>query len=73
MRLAGGIEKSAETVPFPSRMGEPAEFASLALHVLTNQMINGFGTQVGDRPPRRGMDLPSEWYLGEDVFDGVTR
>ena len=22
-------------------MGEPAEFASLALHILTNQMMNG--------------------------------
>ena len=38
---AGVIEKIAETVPFPSRMGEPAEFASLALHILTNQMMNG--------------------------------
>ena len=38
---AGVIDKIAETVPFPSRMGEPAEFAALALHVLTNQMLNG--------------------------------
>jgi NAD(P)-dependent dehydrogenase (short-subunit alcohol dehydrogenase family) len=28
-------------VPFPSRLGDPAEFAELALHLLTNDCING--------------------------------
>lgn len=28
-------------VPFPSRLGEPAEYAALALHIVDNQMLNG--------------------------------
>lgn len=28
-------------VPFPSRLGEPAEFASLAAHIVENPMLNG--------------------------------
>jgi len=28
-------------IPFPSRLGDPAEFASLALHIVENQMLNG--------------------------------
>jgi NAD(P)-dependent dehydrogenase (short-subunit alcohol dehydrogenase family) len=37
----GVVERIAETVPFPSRMGEPPEFAALALHILQNRMLNG--------------------------------
>jgi NAD(P)-dependent dehydrogenase (short-subunit alcohol dehydrogenase family) len=28
-------------VPFPPRLGEPAEYAALALHIVDNQMLNG--------------------------------
>ena len=28
-------------VPFPSRLGQPAEYAALALHIVENQMLNG--------------------------------
>ncbi len=28
-------------VPFPSRLGEPSEYATLALHIVENQMLNG--------------------------------
>jgi len=28
-------------VPFPSRLGEPGEYAALALHIIENQMLNG--------------------------------
>ena len=28
-------------VPFPSRLGHPEEFAALAAHIVTNQMLNG--------------------------------
>jgi len=28
-------------VPFPSRLGEPAEYAALACHIVENQMFNG--------------------------------
>ncbi len=28
-------------VPFPSRLGDPSEFAALAAHIVENQMING--------------------------------
>ena len=31
----------AATVPHPARLGRPAEFASLVLHVLDNPMLNG--------------------------------
>lgn len=29
------------TVPFPSRLGDPAEYAALVRHVVENQMLNG--------------------------------
>jgi NAD(P)-dependent dehydrogenase (short-subunit alcohol dehydrogenase family) len=28
-------------VPFPSRLGEPSEYAALAVHIVENQMLNG--------------------------------
>jgi NAD(P)-dependent dehydrogenase (short-subunit alcohol dehydrogenase family) len=31
----------AATVPFPKRLGKPCEFASLACHIIENEMING--------------------------------
>jgi NAD(P)-dependent dehydrogenase (short-subunit alcohol dehydrogenase family) len=31
----------AQQVPFPSRLGNPAEFAALVLHIIENQMLNG--------------------------------
>ncbi|MGH2893601.1 MAG: 3-hydroxyacyl-CoA dehydrogenase, partial [Solirubrobacteraceae bacterium] len=30
-----------EAVPFPSRLGQPAEYAALAAHIVENQMLNG--------------------------------
>ncbi len=30
-----------KTVPFPSRMGKPAEFAALVRHILENGYLNG--------------------------------
>ncbi|MFL5860090.1 MAG: SDR family NAD(P)-dependent oxidoreductase [Solirubrobacteraceae bacterium] len=30
-----------EAVPFPSRLGHPAEYAALAAHIVSNQMLNG--------------------------------
>jgi NAD(P)-dependent dehydrogenase (short-subunit alcohol dehydrogenase family) len=30
-----------EQVPMPSRLGRPAEFAALVLHIVQNQMLNG--------------------------------
>ncbi|HYF65209.1 MAG TPA: SDR family NAD(P)-dependent oxidoreductase, partial [Herpetosiphonaceae bacterium] len=30
-----------EQVPFPSRLGDPAEYAALAAHIIENPMING--------------------------------
>ncbi len=29
------------TVPFPSRLGDPSEYAALAQHICENQMLNG--------------------------------
>jgi NAD(P)-dependent dehydrogenase (short-subunit alcohol dehydrogenase family) len=34
-------ESLGKMVPFPSRLGRPAEFAKLALHIIENQMLNG--------------------------------
>jgi NAD(P)-dependent dehydrogenase (short-subunit alcohol dehydrogenase family) len=31
----------ALAVPHPSRLGEPHEYAALALHIVENQMLNG--------------------------------
>ncbi len=34
-------ESLLQQIPFPPRFGQPEEFAQLALHVITNRMING--------------------------------
>ncbi len=43
--LAGLPEKArlslGEQVPFPSRLGDPAEYAALAQHIIENPMLNG--------------------------------
>ncbi len=43
--LAGLPEAARESlgkqVPFPSRLGNPAEYAALARHIVENQMLNG--------------------------------
>jgi 3-hydroxyacyl-CoA dehydrogenase / 3-hydroxy-2-methylbutyryl-CoA dehydrogenase len=31
----------AEAIPFPPRLGQPAEFAELAAHIVENEMLNG--------------------------------
>ena len=31
----------AKQVPFPSRLGQPEEYAALAMHIIENQMLNG--------------------------------
>ena len=41
-RLDDSVKASlAEAVPHPSRLGEPDEFAKLALHIVDNAMLNG--------------------------------
>ncbi|HEV7417796.1 MAG TPA: 3-hydroxyacyl-CoA dehydrogenase [Tianweitania sediminis] len=30
-----------EQVPFPSRLGQPSEYADLAMHIIANRMLNG--------------------------------
>ncbi|MCB1036091.1 MAG: SDR family oxidoreductase, partial [Acidobacteria bacterium] len=43
--LAGLPEKArlslGEQVPFPSRLGRPAEFGALVEHIVNNSMLNG--------------------------------
>jgi NAD(P)-dependent dehydrogenase (short-subunit alcohol dehydrogenase family) len=34
-------DELGRAIPFPSRLGDPAEFAALAVHIVENQMING--------------------------------
>jgi NAD(P)-dependent dehydrogenase (short-subunit alcohol dehydrogenase family) len=31
----------AQQVPFPPRLGQPAEYAALARHIIENEMLNG--------------------------------
>ena len=31
----------SQQVPFPSRLGKPAEYAALAKHIVENEMLNG--------------------------------
>lgn len=35
------MRQLAATVPFPSRLGDPSEYAQLALHIVQNRMLNG--------------------------------
>jgi NAD(P)-dependent dehydrogenase (short-subunit alcohol dehydrogenase family) len=35
------LDKLAAAVPHPNRLGDPIEFAALAVHVLENPMLNG--------------------------------
>jgi NAD(P)-dependent dehydrogenase (short-subunit alcohol dehydrogenase family) len=40
--LPSNVQESlATSVPFPSRLGRPAEYAALVLHLCQNRMING--------------------------------
>jgi NAD(P)-dependent dehydrogenase (short-subunit alcohol dehydrogenase family) len=40
--MAPEVQQSlAASIPFPSRMGMPSEYASLALHIIGNVMLNG--------------------------------
>ncbi len=35
------IKSLGEQVPHPSRLGDPAEYAALAAHIVENPMLNG--------------------------------
>ncbi|MBM3564689.1 MAG: SDR family NAD(P)-dependent oxidoreductase [Alphaproteobacteria bacterium] len=35
-----------ESVPFPSRLGDPAEFADLVMHIVGNTMLNGVNIRL---------------------------
>ena len=44
--LMGSLPEAARDslgtqVPFPSRLGDPSEYADLAIHIVENRMING--------------------------------
>ena len=44
--LLAGLPEAARTslgqqVPFPPRLGQPAEYAALARHIIENEMLNG--------------------------------
>ena len=48
------VRKSlAAGVPFPTRLGRPAEFAALACHIIENDMLNGATLRLDG-----GMRLP---------------
>ncbi len=38
---ADAMKQLAATVPFPPRLGHPAEFAQLVMHIIQNKMLNG--------------------------------
>jgi NAD(P)-dependent dehydrogenase (short-subunit alcohol dehydrogenase family) len=35
------LEALGKSIPFPSRLGDPSEYAALACHILENPMLNG--------------------------------
>jgi 3-hydroxyacyl-CoA dehydrogenase / 3-hydroxy-2-methylbutyryl-CoA dehydrogenase len=44
--LLGGLPESSRealgaAIPFPQRLGQPSEYAALAVHIVSNQMLNG--------------------------------
>jgi NAD(P)-dependent dehydrogenase (short-subunit alcohol dehydrogenase family) len=44
--MLAGLPEAAQTslaanVPFPQRLGDPKEYAALALHICVNRMLNG--------------------------------
>ena len=40
--LPDDVQKAlGESVPFPSRLGDPSEYAALAMHMIDNVMMNG--------------------------------
>ena len=44
--MVGALNEEAQTslasqVPFPPRLGRPAEYAALAQHIIENPMLNG--------------------------------
>ena len=42
MGLSAEAQKSlGAQVPFPSRLGDPKEYAQLAMHIVENRMLNG--------------------------------
>ena len=42
MGLPDAARKALEaSIPFPSRLGRPAEYAALACHIIENPMLNG--------------------------------
>jgi NAD(P)-dependent dehydrogenase (short-subunit alcohol dehydrogenase family) len=43
---AGAQNALAASVPFPSRLGNPAEYAALALHICENVMLNGVSVRL---------------------------
>jgi NAD(P)-dependent dehydrogenase (short-subunit alcohol dehydrogenase family) len=42
LELPEPVQQSlAASIPFPRRLGDPAEFAALALHIASNPALNG--------------------------------
>jgi 3-hydroxyacyl-CoA dehydrogenase / 3-hydroxy-2-methylbutyryl-CoA dehydrogenase len=39
--LADARESLGKSIPFPPRLGQPAEYAALAAHIVENRMLNG--------------------------------
>ena len=35
------LDSLGASVPFPSRLGKPSEYAQLAIHIVENAMLNG--------------------------------
>ncbi|HMI70250.1 MAG TPA: SDR family oxidoreductase, partial [Solirubrobacteraceae bacterium] len=38
---ADARESLGKSIPFPPRLGQPAEYAALAAHIVENRMLNG--------------------------------
>ena len=77
-------ESLGQQVPFPSRLGDPSEYAHLVTHLVENQMINGSKTfisnathcdllvivaRTGDQPGGRGLSLIVAETAGLEGFE----
>lgn len=40
------IQSLSQQIPFPSRLGQPAEYARLAQHIIENNMLNGTAIRI---------------------------
>ena len=54
------VESIAANIPFPARLGDPAEFAQMALQITENPYLNGTTIRLARARPRAVVVGPGE-------------